>query len=102
MGDQRLSHIESLVADTAGMKMTEFAKDMDQRFALLQEDQKRSRDVLESSFHEQLRLEHSAREAQGLQVKEVWERELKSRQAYQENYKELLAQERSAREAAEH
>jgi hypothetical protein len=100
--DQRLIYIENIMVDSTNNKIAEFGKDIDARFVFMLEDQKRARDVLESSLQEQLRLEHSARDAQAAQQKEIWERELKNRQAYQENYKDLLTQERSAKELIEH
>lgn len=99
--DQRFSYIETIMMEQAGVKVIELTKDTEQRFLYMQDEQKRARDVLESSLVEQLRLEQSARDAQAAQIKEQWEREMKARQAYQDNYKELLAHERMAREANE-
>merc|ERR1712217_70342 len=67
----------------------------------MQQDQKRQRDVMESSVFEQLRQEHATIVLQASQIKEQWDREMKARQAYMDTYKNLLAQERSAREASE-
>jgi hypothetical protein len=91
-------HLESVLSEGQN---TEVIKEIDTRLLYMQEDQKRARDVLESSMLEQLRIEHSTLHSQSAQMREQWEREMKARQAYQENYKELLSQERSAREAAE-
>jgi hypothetical protein len=100
--EQRLAYVENLLAEGAGPSYgAGMTKDMEQRFAFWQEDQKRSRDVLESSIQEQLHLEHAARDAQAAQIKEQWERDMKARQAYQESYKELLSHERVAREGIE-
>jgi phosphopantetheine adenylyltransferase len=96
--DQRLAQLEQQLAEETGAQLL---KEMDQRFVYLQEDQKRSRDVLESCLTEQIKLEHSAVHSQAAQIKEQWDREVKSRQAYQDSYRELLGQERSAREAQE-
>lgn len=99
--EQRLESIESVMAESGGGKFSEFTKDLEKRLYYMQEDQKRARDVLESSLLEQVRLEHSIHEDQARQLKEVWEREAKTRIAYQEQYKDLLQQERSGRELME-
>jgi len=99
--DQRLSYIESLMTETAGAKVGECTREIEQRLMYMQEEQKRARDVLESSLQEQIRLEHAARDSQAIQIKEQWDREMKARQAYQDSYKELLSHERMAREAHE-
>lgn len=78
---------------------TEFMKEMDQRIHYIQEDEKRARDMLESSMKEQVRLEHSAIHSQSSQIKEQWDREARARQAYMESYKDLLAAERKARDS---
>jgi len=96
--DQRLVQLEMQLTEIPG---GEVLKEMDQRFTYMQDDQKRSRDILESAMTEQIRLEHSQVHNQASQIKEQWDREVKARQAYQENYKELLGQERHAREAQE-
>jgi hypothetical protein len=67
--DQRLVCMENLISESAGNTAAEWTKDMEKRLYYLQEDQKRARDVLESSLQEQLRLEHSARDAQAQQMK---------------------------------
>merc|ERR1719379_2038587 len=99
--EQRLENLEHALADSGGLKFSEFTKDLEKRLYYMQEDQKRARDVLESSLLEQVRLEHSIHEDQARQLKEVWEREAKTRIAYQEQYKDLLQQERSGRELME-
>jgi len=99
--EQRLEYIENQIGDNAGHKFMEFTKDLEKRLFYMQEDQKRARDVLESSLQEQLRLEHGLHEDATRQMKEHWERELKARYAYQETYKELITQERGGREAME-
>jgi len=99
--DQRLEYIEALMADASGQKMGDFTKDLEKRLFYMQEDQKRARDVLESSLQEQLRLEHSYLEETTRQMKEHWERELKARMAYQDQYKDMIVQERTGREGTE-
>jgi Holliday junction resolvasome RuvABC endonuclease subunit len=97
--DQRFRAFEQKLGENA--RFQEIMKDVEQRYFMMEEDQKRAREMLESSLQEQIRLEHSSVHSQANQIKEHWEREVKARQAYQENYKELLGQERSAREAIE-
>lgn len=98
--DQRLEALESGGGGSGG-GFSEYTKDLDKRLFYMQEDQKRARDVLESSLQEQIRLEHSLHDDQARQVKEYWDRETKTRMAYQEQYKDLLQQERSGRENME-
>jgi hypothetical protein len=100
--EQRLEQIETIMTESTGGKFSEFTKDLDKRLHYMQEDQKRARDVLESSLQEQLHLEHSLLDDNSRQMKEHWERELRARQAYQEQNKNLLQTERSSREALEH
>jgi hypothetical protein len=97
--EQKMRQIEEKIG--VGHRVNEFMKDMEQRYTYMEQDQKRARDLLESSLQEQIRLEHSAVHAQTSQIKDNWDREVKARQAYQENYKKLLQQERSARETTE-
>jgi hypothetical protein len=97
--ERRLGNLEMQLGDSA--RGNDFLRDMEQRYFSMQEDNKRARDIMESSLQEQIRLEHSAVHSQATQIKEQWDREVKARQAYQENYKDLLGQERSAREAIE-
>jgi hypothetical protein len=97
--DQKMQQFESRLMEA--YKGNDFMKELEQRYSYLQEDQKRARDMLESSLQEQIKLEHSSIHSQASQIKEQWDREVKARQAYQENYRELLGQERSARESQE-
>jgi hypothetical protein len=97
--EQRLSQVESKTGD--GLGGSALFEQLEQRYQYMQEEQKRARDILESSMLEQIRLEHSTVHSQANQIKEQWDREMKARQAYQENYKELLGQERANREAQE-
>jgi hypothetical protein len=93
--DERLSQLEDRLADRSQSR--DVMKDVEERMKYMQEDQKRARDILESSILEQIRLEHSTVTSQASQLKEQWDRELKTRQAYLDNYSDLLGQERSAR-----
>jgi hypothetical protein len=99
MVDQRMQQFESRLMEA--FKGNDFMKELEHRYNYMQEDQKRARDMLESSIQEQIRLEHSSIHSQASQIKEQWDPEVKARQAYQENYRELLGQERSARESQE-
>jgi hypothetical protein len=98
--EQRIFHMESNMVDPH--RKLEWNTDMEQQFLSIQEDQKRARDVLENSFHEQLRLEHASRDSQVSQLQEQWERENKTRLANQETWKEMLHTERASRESGEH
>jgi len=93
--------IERVEGNSTGQHFVEFSKDLDKRLQYMQEDQKRARDVLESSLQEQIRLEHNLHDDSGRQTKEHWERELKARLAYQDQYKDLIFQERTGRETME-
>jgi hypothetical protein len=95
--DERFSQMESNLADRTQSR--ELMRDMEDRIRYMQEDQKRARDMLESSILEQIRLEQSTVHSQASQIKEQWDRELKARAAHQENYNDLLGQERSSRAA---
>jgi uncharacterized coiled-coil protein SlyX len=94
--DQRFAKLEAGLEGAAGH---EYLRDIEQRLNYMVDDQKRSRDMLESSLLEQIRLEHSAVHSQATQIKEQWDREVRARQAYQESYKDLLGQERQNRES---
>jgi len=65
--------------------------DMDLRVQALQEEQKLAQ--------EQLKSEHSLREAQQARIMEQWENDNQNRKLYQEGFMDLLAQERCTREA---
>jgi hypothetical protein len=95
--DDRFSQLEGNLADK--MQGRDLMKDVEDRIRYMQEDQKRARDMLESSILEQIRLEHSTVNSQASQIKEQWDREVKARQAHQDNYNDLLGQERSSRAA---
>jgi len=97
--DVRLGQMDASMAES--IQGNDLIRELDQRLVYLQEDQKRARDMLESSLAEKIKLEHSAVHSQSYQIKEQWDREVKARQAYQENYQELLGQERFARESQE-
>jgi uncharacterized coiled-coil protein SlyX len=92
---QRLAKVESDLENAPG---NEILKEVDYRLLGMQDDQKRARDILESSILEQLRLEHSTIHSQASQIKEQWDREIQARQSNQTTYQELLGQERVARE----
>jgi hypothetical protein len=96
--ESRVYELEGKIGNTRG---TDVLREVEQRYNYMQEENKRARDIMESSIQEQIRLEHSTVHSQAVQIKEQWDREVKARQAYQENYKELLGQERVAREAIE-
>jgi hypothetical protein len=98
--EQRMFHMESHMVDPH--RKLDWNTDVEQQFLSIQEDQKRARDVLENSFHEQLRLEHASRDAQVSQLQEQWERENKTRIANQETWKDMLQTERASRESGEH
>jgi chromosome segregation ATPase len=87
--------------DTFRTAFDERLGQMDAAIAESFEDQKRSRDVLESSLADKIKLEHTSLHQQALQIKEFWDREAKARQAYQQSYQEMVGQERSSRESQE-
>jgi len=100
--EARFEHLMKLLGEATSAKGLDFnvlTRDVDKRIMTMQEENKRARDRMENTFKEELKLEHSTREAQQAQAREQWEREQKARQSYQDSYMEILAQERCTRES---